>query len=52
MISSDVLEGVPLLVLANKQDVPVLSDLSHLMQIHLKTTLSLCFELQSQVWCP
>lgn len=28
MISSEVLEGVPLLVLANKQDVPVLYDLS------------------------
>lgn len=27
MISSEVLEGVPLLVLANKQDVPVLYDL-------------------------
>ncbi len=27
MISSEVLEGVPLLVLANKQDVPVLNDL-------------------------
>lgn len=26
MISSEVLEGVPLLVLANKQDVPVLYD--------------------------
>lgn len=28
MISSEALEGVPLLVLANKQDVPVLYDLS------------------------
>lgn len=42
------LEGVPLLVLANKQDVPVLSDLSHLtkamfniMHIQLKTNFSL-----------
>lgn len=42
------LEGVPLLVLANKQDVPVLSDLSHLtkamfniMRIQLKTNFSL-----------
>lgn len=26
MISSEVLEGVPLLVLANKQDVPVMCD--------------------------
>ena len=26
MINSEVLEGVPLLVLANKQDVPVLYD--------------------------
>lgn len=30
MISSEVLEGVPLLVLANKQDVPVLCDLFNL----------------------
>lgn len=32
MISSEVLEGVPLLVLANKQDVPVMYDLLTLIR--------------------
>ncbi len=34
MISSEVLEGVPLLVLANKQDVPVLYDLLNPLRPH------------------
>lgn len=43
MITSEVLEGVPILVLANKQDVEVRSGVCFFFQIRLETNKSLAY---------